>query len=559
MKVSIKINLLITVFLVSACGGGGGGGSSSTEPNTPGPVTNVSINSFIASSYSIQQSESITLSWSSSNATSCSGSGDWSKSSLAAIGTEIISFDNVGSYSLTLTCVGSNSSSDSKTINIEVSANNSANVSINSFVASSYNVQQSESITLSWSSSNATSCSGSGDWTEASLATNDSDTILFADVGSYSLTLTCVGSNSSSDSKTINIEVSANNSTGNIYDQVKESYCAIPNDDRSTYWIDNFNSPVINSENYSFQTGNGFTSQGQWINGWGNNENQYYTSCSVDSNGTQYSQECNSVNNSTENAFIENGYLKIQPLYLPTNKLKDPYCIGLEINENTTCQERENGWDGLWQFTSARITTQSKVVLSPNSEVTVCFKLPKGMNNGFWPAIWMLPQPSIVGSNYISIDKSWPRDGELDIMEHMRNHNEHEIQSSLHYGNSSPSRYKYAIESVPMNVNFAESFHSITLKWETDKISFYLDTQTQPYVVWDKNNLSDFNTYYWPFNENFHLIFNVAVGGDNGGQPDINSTTKTSNTFCTDKDCSNHNIPDEHRMLIDYIEVKSLN
>ena len=94
MKVSIKINLLITVFLVSACGGGGGGGSSSTEPNTPGPVTNVSINSFIASSYSIQQSESITLSWSSSNATSCSGSGDWSKSSLAAIGTEIISFDN---------------------------------------------------------------------------------------------------------------------------------------------------------------------------------------------------------------------------------------------------------------------------------------------------------------------------------------------------------------------------------------------------------------------------------------------------------------------------------
>ena len=78
-----------------------------------------------------------------------------------------------------------------------------------------------------------------------------------------------------------------------------------------------------------------------------------------------------------------------------------------------------------------------------------------------------------------------------------------------------------------MNVNFAESFHSITLKWETDKISFYLDTQTQPYVVWDKNNLSDFNTYYWPFNENFHLIFNVAVGGNNGGQPEINSTTKT--------------------------------
>ena len=46
---------------------------------------------------------------------------------------------------------------------------------------------------------------------------------------------------------------------------------------------------------------------------------------------------------------------------------------------------------------------------------------------------------------------------------------------------------------------------------ETDKISFYLDTQTQPYVVWDKNNLSDFNTYYWPFNENFHLILMLLL------------------------------------------------
>ena len=58
------------------------------------------------------------------------------------------------------------------------------------------------------------------------------------------------------------------------------------------------------------------------------------------------------------------------------------------------------------------------------------------------------------------------------------------------------------------------------------------------------------NGMYWPFNEPFYLIMNVAVGGTNGGY--INNSK-----YCQDSECSNLDNPDKGRLLIDYIEVKT--
>ena len=69
MKSSSKINLLVSIFLISACGGGGGGSSSDSNGGS-GSSTNLPvINSFSADQTSIVVGNSITLSWSTSYAT----------------------------------------------------------------------------------------------------------------------------------------------------------------------------------------------------------------------------------------------------------------------------------------------------------------------------------------------------------------------------------------------------------------------------------------------------------------------------------------------------------
>ena len=52
------------------------------------------------------------------------------------------------------------------------------------------------------------------------------------------------------------------------------------------------------------------------------------------------------------------------------------------------------------------------------------------------------------------------------------------------------------IVSVPTDVNFFDSFHSVTMKWEVDKIEYFLDTQSEPYFSISKASRSEFNTDY---------------------------------------------------------------
>ena len=118
--------------------------------------------------------------------------------------------------------------------------------------------------------------------------------------------------------------------------------------------------------------------------------------------------------------------------------------------------------------------------------------------------------------------------------------------------NNSTHTWKYGIETVPQNVNFIDKFHSITFKWVENKLEFYLDTHTTPFHSIDRTSDQDFiNGAYWPFNESFYLIMNVAVGGTNGGTID-------NSKYCQDIECSNLSNPDNARLLIDYIEVKSI-
>ena len=395
---------------------------------------------------------------------------------------------------------------------------------INIFSSSSDSIAVSSSVDLTWSTTNTVSCSASGDW-NGSKSLSGSENLILSDVKTYTFTLTCRGEDPQNIiSKSIDVEVSTINGS-DIYSEDKASYCKDPINNSSSYWIENFDSNIFNEDIFTYQLGNGFNaSDGSWVGGWGNNELQYYTGP-----GTGYAKKYNSATNTTENLFIENGYLKIQPIYNTSNVFQDPYCA------DGSCSFE-------WPHTSARVITSSKKIFEKPSRITICFKVPDG--TGHWPAIWMLPQGFIEGT------KTWPTDGEIDLME-ARGRIANEIGSTLHFGNSSSRVMINKAETVPNSVNFHDKFHSVTFEWQENTIKVYLDTQETPFYE-ESSDSTEFNSNYYPFNESFYLLLNVASGGD------YDTFGVDTNMYCHDEECSNLADPDRGRLIIDYIEYKSI-
>jgi beta-glucanase (GH16 family) len=144
-------------------------------------------------------------------------------------------------------------------------------------------------------------------------------------------------------------------------------------------------------------------------------------------------------------------------------------------------------------FTSARILTKGKYSFK-YGKVECMAKLPVG--GGTWPAIWML------GDNISSV--SWPACGEIDIMEHVGNQL-NRIYATMHYtGNSGGS----GIGTSTVISNATTAFHKYGMEWNATQIKFFID---------DVNFYNFTNTNALPFNQNFFLILNVAMGGNFGG------------------------------------------
>ena len=106
-----KNNLIAIVFslvFIAACGGGGGGGSPT--PSEPSPTASLS-----ASSSSVILDTVITLTWSSTNATSCSASGTWTGTK-AISGTEDVTISTPGDNAFGINCTGAGGSASASAI-----------------------------------------------------------------------------------------------------------------------------------------------------------------------------------------------------------------------------------------------------------------------------------------------------------------------------------------------------------------------------------------------------------------------------------------------------------
>ncbi|HSK14312.1 MAG TPA: glycoside hydrolase family 16 protein, partial [Phnomibacter sp.] len=154
-------------------------------------------------------------------------------------------------------------------------------------------------------------------------------------------------------------------------------------------------------------------------------------------------------------------------------------------------------------FTSARMITKDKFDFK-YGRVEARAKLPTGA--GTWPAIWML------GADITSV--GWPACGEIDIMEH-KGSELNKIHGSLHYPGRSGGN---PVTNTTTITNANTEFHVYGLDWSATRIRFSID---------GNEFFSVPNNEAIPFNKNFFLILNVAMGGNFGGSVDPTFTSSS--------------------------------
>ena len=219
-------------------------------------------------------------------------------------------------------------------------------------------------------------------------------------------------------------------------------------------WQDLFEGDTLNEEYWSYQIGNGGA---YGIPGWGNSEQQYYKK---------------------ENLEVSDGMLKI------------------------TAKKESMGGQ---KYTSARIRTANKISFT-YGRVEARMKLPA--KTGLWPAFWLLPEtPSPYGN--------WPNSGEIDIMEG-KGRLPLETSGAIHYADSG-NNHKYDTATAYFLGNVTEkenegidTFHTYAFERDNNEYRWYVDD----YNFMSLSSLiSHEGTNGQPFDNSFHILFNVAVGG----------------------------------------------
>lgn len=194
---------------------------ASAEPQTPAPTVDLKANNQDGT-LTVSSSTAVTLTWATQNATSCVASGAWSGAKLLGSSEALTSLAVGQSYTYTLTCTGQGgTASDSVTVVVQSDGGGNPVAPTVDLKANgqdgSLTVMASSTITLSWTSANATSCTASNAWS-GTKATSGSETVVASSTegvsATYTLTCTAAGG-SASDSVTISTQVSGG-STGHL-------------------------------------------------------------------------------------------------------------------------------------------------------------------------------------------------------------------------------------------------------------------------------------------------------------------------------------------------------
>jgi beta-glucanase (GH16 family) len=224
-------------------------------------------------------------------------------------------------------------------------------------------------------------------------------------------------------------------------------------------WSDEFDGTEVDATKWSFQRGDG--SDVFLPPGWGNNEQQWYTD---------------------QNATVADGFL--------------------------TITAREEIIEPGYPYTSARLRTFRKGDWK-YGRIEMRAKQPLG--KGLWSAFWMLPTNREYGG--------WAASGEIDIVEYLGD-DPHEVFGTIHYGGEWPANTFSGTPYQLPSGSFHEEFHVFAIEWEEGEIRWYVDdvhygTKTDWY--------STAAPFPAPFDTRFHILLNLAVGGNLPGAPDADT------------------------------------
>lgn len=195
--------------------------------------------------------------------------------------------------------------------------------------------------------------------------------------------------------------------------------------------------------------------------GWGNNELQYYTEKNLD------------------NARVENGILTI------------------EAHKQTM---------GSKGYTSARLVGKNKADFK-YAKIDIRAKVTGGL--GAWSAIWMLPTHNTYGN--------WPKSGEIDIMEHVG------FERDSIFGTPHTEAFNGMIFTQKSGgieiLDSEDEYYTYTIDWKEDRIDWYVNEHHYHTFHKAKDHFA-----YWPFDQKFHLILNLAIGGNWGGKHGVDAS-----------------------------------
>lgn len=239
-------------------------------------------------------------------------------------------------------------------------------------------------------------------------------------------------------------------------------------------WSDEFEGSSLNLDNWEIQLGDGLVEG--IANGWGNNELQYYTE---------------------DNVTVSNGNLVITSM--ADNPIPDPAF----------------GDDPSYEFSSGRIRTQGKFDFT-YGRVEARIKMPD--TKGIWNAFWLLgSDPSPYGA--------WAAKGEIDIVEayfrgEAADGTEPYVSGAAHYGGPFP--YNEFTDKLYESFNHYDDFHIYAVEWDEQEIRWFIDgvnffsLRSDNYWNYYQDAFNGFQPggVNAPFDQDFHIILNAAVGGN---------------------------------------------
>jgi beta-glucanase (GH16 family) len=273
--------------------------------------------------------------------------------------------------------------------------------------------------------------------------------------------------------------------------------------------------------------------------------------------------------NGDENVYIENGQLIIKPtLWDDETVLTSDYTLNLTALETCTatdatdCVASTNTSSGtiINPIKSGRVNTK-KAAYIKYGRVEVEAQLPVG--DWIWPAIWMLPVVNIYGA--------WPASGEIDLVESRGNNHTYAqggnniISSTMHWGPNSneDSYWRTSKKHSSLHSTYTAGFHKFGLEWSDSYLFTYVDSRLQQVLYspfsepqWTRGDFpsregnevlvdpwSQTGRDNTPFDTEFYLILNVAVGSTNGwfedgksGKPWVDDAPSAMADFWAAKD-----------------------